>query len=136
GDRRPDRVADGAREDGRRGLVGVGRDDRELVAAEARGLMPQTEEREDALARDAQQLVARRVAEAVVHVLEAIEVEHEERRLALRDRERGLEAPRELGAIWQAGERVAQARILDLAARLRLLGEIEREADVDVAAAT
>ena len=97
------------------GVIGAGGgDDREFVAAEARHHVVAAQAAAQPLRDAADQLVADRVAERVVDVLEVIEIDVEDRRgrraLAyLLDR--GLEPLAEEDAIGQAAERIVQGEM-------------------------
>ena len=90
-------------------------DDRELVAAEAGDVVLGTELRAEALRDLAQQDVAVVVAERVVDVLEAVEVDQQQAGpLAVLEpvAERGGGGVLEAGAIWQTGERIVASRVV------------------------
>jgi len=97
----------------------LGQQDRELVAAEPRQEVAPADDRAEA-ARDLdEQLVAVIVAERVVDLLEAVEVDEQERGGAARAPrvgDRTLRAPVQEHAVGQAGERVVQ-RLAAQAAR-------------------
>jgi hypothetical protein len=101
-------------------LPAVGDDDLELVAAEAADLAAVADDRLQPLADLLEQLVAGRVAHRVVDLLEAVEVEHQQRARAARalvGREDRFDPPVHPVAIGEAGERIifGEPRILDLA---------------------
>ena len=106
----------------RRRLVARLEDDRELVAAEARERVVVAQELLQARADLAQHLVAGVVAERVVELLEAVEVDQQQRQLAValgRGRDRGVQRVDEVAAVAEAGEvvgarlRAAVAQALD-----------------------
>ncbi len=91
--------------------------ERELVAAQARHRVVGPQRRFQPTGDGHQQLVAGRVAEAVVDDLEAVEVEEQHRRadggvVALRAPDRLVEAVDEQDAVRQAGEVVVQRVVL------------------------
>ena len=93
--------------------------DRELVAAEPRERCPRRAARLGRRSRDrAQQLVAGRVAEAVVDRLEVVEVDEQHRELVARGaavaRERLLEAVLEQRPVGEPGQRVVERLVLQL----------------------
>ena len=92
-------------------FVGVVEHDRELVATQARDQIARADDRADPLRDVPEQLVTDGVAEAVVHFLEAVEVEQPERE---RVRRRGplaeleRQRPVQLRAVRETGEGVVQ----------------------------
>ena len=96
-------------------IVMIGEDDRELVAAKPRDDCIAGDTRED-VAHLAEQSVADRVAERIVDPLEPVEIEAQQGR-ALSAFERtlqfGLELLAEIGAVWQAGQRVVEREMRD-----------------------
>ena len=70
-------------DDPARGDIGVGQDHRELVAAYAGDDVALAQARSQRTGDGHQDIVSGRVAEAVVDLLEAVEVEHEQRAHAL-----------------------------------------------------
>ena len=98
-------------------------EERELVAADARDDVGRLHDLAQAFGDRSQQLVACGVPKAVVHRLEVVEVEVEERRrrAAAALGEQALE-PR---AVPQAGERIRVRESLELVARLALCGDVE-----------
>ena len=113
-------LGDGAPDGGRDGDAGGRRldraqEDRELVAAEARDGVVLAQQAREALADLAQHLVAVVVAEGVVDLLEAIEVEQHHRDAgpgAPGARDRVLGARAEEDAVGQTGQRVVQGEAL------------------------
>ena len=108
--------------------------ERELVAGEPgdgvvrpqRGLQPSRHR--------LQQLVAARVAEAVVDDLEAVEVEEQHGRaalgvMALGAPDRLVQAVQEQDAVGQAGERVVERVVLQAALGLAAVGDVGDRAD-------
>ncbi len=96
---------------GRRLGGGAGQQHREFVAAEAREHAVARQRLADAVAEGAQHHVAGMVAEAVVDLLEIVEIDEQQReRPAALDRggERGIERGLEGGAIGQAGDGVVR----------------------------
>ena len=101
-ERSPDLVGD---DRGDVDILDAGQEDGELVTTEARDGVLRAEGRQQTLATWLQQLVAGGVAEGVVHVLEAVEVEEEQREAAagaFRLRERGRRPGLRAGACWEA----------------------------------
>src|SRR5213594_2740386 len=101
----------------RAGLVGAGQQDRELVSAETRDRVRRAQARREARSDLLQQLVAHRVAEAVVHRLEVREVHHEHSdglAGAWLTEELLLEALDEQRAIRQSGEEIVKELVLTL----------------------
>ena len=93
----------------------------ELVAAEAADRVGLAQHAGDPRGDDAQQLVADRVAEGVVDALEAVEVDEHRRRLgaaAAGVGEHLLGAVHDQRAVGQAGERVVQRLVAQLAGLL------------------
>ncbi len=81
-----------------------------------------------------QQLVAARVAEAVVDDLEAVQVQEQHRRAGLRvaalgAADRLVQAVQEQHAVRQAGERVVERVVLEAALGLAAVGRVGRGAD-------
>ena len=112
----------GDREDGAGAVAG----DHELVAAEARHDVAAADALAQTLRDDAQQLVARAVAERVVDDLEAIEVHQQQRdllALALRGGERLRDVRVEERAVRQTGQRIVQRARAHLGLRV---GAVER----------
>ena len=89
----------------------------ELVAPETIGPPMGPDAALERLAQAREQRVAREVAEGVVVVLEAIEVEEEQHRRVGGPGRAGLEVGHELAAVGQAGQAVARRGGLELAAR-------------------
>ena len=97
----------------RRRLVAGLEDDRELVAAEARERVVVAQELLQARADLAQDLVAGVVAERVVELLEAVEVDQQQRELAVargRGGDRRVQRVDEMAAVAEPGE-VVGARL-------------------------
>ena len=91
-------------------------DHRELVAAEARDRVATAHGGRQALGDGAQELVTRAMAEAVVDLLEAVEVEIEQSDPASRPRRHGKrldQAVLEQAAIGQAGEHIVMGQMFD-----------------------
>ena len=110
-------------------------DDLEFVAADARDEVLAVDRAADALRRDAEGMVAGGVAKAVVELLEAVEVDREQRqRIAGRVMRlvRARELDDELPAVGQEGERIV-GRLPPLFSRR---GERGREAAREMIAAT
>ncbi len=100
------------------GSVRLRRQDRELVAAEARHQLPGIEQAADPEREVAQHRVAGRVAEQVVDLLETVEVEAQHREPAAQGvggAHLALEPRVEARAVGEAGERVVVGEIVDLA---------------------
>ena len=124
-------------------LVGALEQQRELVAAEARERVARADDL--AAKRSAtclQQLVAGVVAEAVVDLLEPVEVDEQHREDApgaLRARERLVEPVAEQGAVGEAGEPVVERLARQLLLEPDALGDVagveHDAADVAVARA-
>jgi hypothetical protein len=128
-DRRADRRAYGVRHlgDPPRFLLGQ-QHERELVAGKARQRVLRGEEAVQA-ARDGQQdRVAGRDAEAVIDLLEAVDVDHEDRRphvlFRLGERHDGVEPVEEKLAIGQAGQIVMHGIVEQAFFALLLLGRV------------
>ena len=94
----------------------VAREDRELVATEARDDVARPQLRGDALAQHDQELVARAVPQAVVDGLEAVAVEEQHReaeaRVLARRRDRTDKLLEEIRAVRQVGEVVVMRDVL------------------------
>ena len=111
---------------------GVGRlvdrhlQDRELVAAHARDRIGLAHQRAQAAGGILQQLVAGRVAQRVVDVLEVIEIEQMDGHhvAALDARQRLLELLVEQHAVGKAGERIVQRHVRDLRLRTAPFGDV------------
>ena len=84
---RVDEAADGDR------IAAIGHDHHELVAAEAADLAAVARHLDQALADLDQELIAGRMAERIVDVLETVEIEHGDRGRAFRRRTEGAPAP-------------------------------------------
>jgi len=107
---------------------GRGQVDRELVAAEPEQLGRQAARDVAQHAPDPDdQLVAGAVPEMVVHVLEVIDVEKEQRADAAR-LQRRLDAPLQAQAVRKIGQRIMQREVLDALRRQVLLGDVARGA--------
>ena len=121
---RVERVDDALRR--ARGVAGVAHvldQDRELVAAEARGRVAVAQAVAQAVGHRHQQLVAHRVPERVVHRLEVVEVEehHGHARVQPLGAAQGVVHPvGEERAVGQARERVVEGLVLELVGRLAL----------------
>ena len=103
----------------------------EFVAAEAADLAVIAHHRFQPLGDLAQQRVADRVAERVVDVLEAIEVDHEQRAALLAMggvAQRFVERLAHHRAVGQAGQRIEPREARNLALGLALLGEVGADA--------
>ena len=100
--------------------------DGELVAAHAGDGVGLAHQRAQPIGHQLQQLVAGRMAQRVVDVLEVVEVEqvggHD--LAALDARQRLLQALVEQHAVGQAGQRVVQRHVRDLGLRAALLGDV------------
>ncbi|MNO34805.1 hypothetical protein D3C76_248490 [compost metagenome] len=122
-------VGDGA---GVTGFVQAGQQDDELVAAQAGHGVDITHLLLQALGNALEQQVADRVAEAVVDVLETVEVKEQHRALAvghLRAGERGLQAVLEQGTIGQAGQRVVVGLVVELGLGVLEAGDVGEHGD-------
>ena len=113
----------------RRGIGGLrdGRlDDGELVAAHARDRVRLAQQRPQPVGHDLEQLVAGRMAQAVVDGLEVVEIEqvHGHDLAAPHAPQRILEPFVEQHAVGQAGQRVVQGHMGDLGLRATLLGDV------------
>ena len=104
----------------------VAQHDDELVAAEAAEHVAVADDRPQALAHAAQQLVADPVTEAVVDDLEVVEVDeqHGDRRRARWSRGIGASWSRKLDAVRQPGQLVVGRRPLQLLGAAALLGDV------------
>ncbi len=110
---------------------GAGKNGLELVAAEATDLAVVPHDRFQSIRDLAEQGIADRVAERIVHVLEAIEVDHEERAalLPMRRVAQGLvERLAHHRPVREAGERVEPRKPADLLLRPALLGKVRADA--------
>ena len=130
-ERGTERVEDALRERGRVvNALDVFAEHDELVAAEPRDRVTVAYRRLDSRGGLDQQLVADRVAERVVHGLEAVQVDeqHAERALVPADpRERLVESVGEHHAVRQARERVVQNLVRELSLEVLLVGEIAND---------
>ncbi len=105
----------------------VGQHNLEFVPAEAADHAPPFHDADQALAHLAQQSVARRVAHGVVHILEAVEVDQEQRAiagLAVGLEHALVEHPLHLHAIGEAGQRIELRQPRDLGLAALHFGEI------------
>ena len=105
----------------RRGLVARHQHDRELVAAEPGERVLFAQQRAQARADLAQHLVARVVAERVVELLEAVEVDEQQRQLLVRLGARGhggVEPVHEVSAVAEPGQIVGLRLVTALAQAL------------------
>ncbi len=93
--------------------------DRELVAAEARGEVVLAQRRAQALGDRHEQRVAGRMAERVVDALELVEVEEHHRRRVVVARERRLDAQREERAVGESGQRIVARLVREPLLELR-----------------
>ena len=118
-------------------MVDARQQQRELVAAQPRDGVPFAHALAEPLRDAAQQLVARGVAEAVVDLLEAIEVDEDEPHalaVAVSLRERDLEAVLEEPPVREPGERVPVSEGVEaLLERARLGHVAQRQRQVAVA---
>ena len=104
---------------------------RELVAAEARQDLARPQAGLQAAGDRHQQAVAHEVAEAVVDVLEAVEVQEQHREPQarfppVREWASTLEAVQEEGAVREVGQGIVQGGVAELLFRLPALGDVER----------
>ena len=98
-----------------------------LVAPEPRHGVARTHRAGNALGHDAQHLIARAVAFGVVHVLEPVEVNEQQRHRPVgvpRMQQRLLQPPLESGAVEQPGQRVVVGQVVLLPRDLDLRGHI------------
>ena len=125
GERLPDAVAD---RDGLLGRLEVAADHDELVAADAGERVDAADRGTHARRDAAQQLVAERVTEPVVHLLEPVEVDVQRRgqRALFEDRREHLE---QLRAVRDAGERVAPRLFGEPLFELAPFGDVGDEHD-------
>ena len=103
----------------------------ELVAPEPANLPVIAHDRRQPLGDLAKQGIADRMAERVVHVLESIEIDHEQRAALLAVggvAERFVQRLAHHCAVGQSGQRVEPGEAGDLALRLALFGEIGADA--------
>ena len=122
-------------------LGGVGRlldaldvlqQDGELIAAEARGGVAGADRQRQALGHLAKHVVARGVAERVVDDLEVVEVDEDDpdaARLAAAARDRVADALDEQRAVGQAGDRVVERLVGELALEGLALADVARVED-------
>ena len=99
------------------------RDDRELVAAQPGRRVLGSHAPEQALRGRAQQLVARRVAERVVHVLEAVEVDQDHRH-RVAPRQGPAQPVEQQHAVGQAGQRVVVGLVRELVLQRPPFGDV------------
>ena len=107
--------------------LGVAQQDRELVAAEPRGRVDRAHAVGQAPGDHLEDLVAGGVAEAVVDVLEVVEVEEQHRHrplVAAAPDERVLDAVAEQRAVRQPGERVVEGLVLEFVLEGLALGDV------------
>ena len=120
-----------------RGFAGVGdvrEADDELVAAQPRGGVLLAQAVGEALRDGGQQQVADRVAERVVDVLEAVEIEEQHGELAasaMRAGDRLPDAIREQRPVGQAGQRVVMRHVHDALVGKAPLGDLGLQSGVD-----
>jgi hypothetical protein len=117
--------------DGVQLALGVADEDRELVAAEARGGVDRTHAVLQAPPDLPEHLVAGGVPEAVIDVLEVVHVQEQDRHgqaVAPAADERMFDAVAEERPVGQAGERVVEGLVLELRLEGLALGDV---ADVD-----
>ena len=105
----------------------------ELVAAEPRDGVAGAQRGRDAPGERDQQVVADRVAEAVVDELEAVDVQEQHRAAGLRDRAATrcriwLTPVHEQGPVGQAGERVVQRVVLEAQLGDAAVGDVRQRA--------
>ncbi len=106
---------------------------RELVAAEPRDRVGRARALHQPLRGGLQQPVADVVPERVVHVLEVVEVDHQDRQPVLRaprERDRVLDAVAEQAAVREQGQRVVERELAQLVLERLALGhvaQVERE---------
>jgi hypothetical protein len=103
-------------------------DDRELVAAQSRQNVGIANGDLEALGHLAQQLIAGRVPERVVDLLEPVEVEREHCKI-VGDRtvarlHRTIKQLREVGPVWQPGEQIVLGKMGDLALTPDAIGDV------------
>ena len=104
--------------------VGLGQDDRELVAAVARRDVRRAQRRADELRRPGQDPVAEQVAERVVDQLEVVEVEHQHAQraaAALGPDDLLAEALVQEPVVVEAGQRVAVGEVAGVLVEPRVL---------------
>ena len=110
----------------RRPVVDAGQEQHELVPADARDHVVMPHRREHPLRRDPQHQIAGGMAMRVVHLLEEIEIEMQERERPARV-QRLREDRLERAPVAQPGERVGQGLMLGIAARpVEAMGEPAR----------
>ena len=108
-------------------IVDVGQDHLELVAAEAADLATRPNDARQALRDLLEQVVARRVAERVVDLLEAVEIEHHQRAAALGrlvGGQRGGQPLDHAVAIGQTGQRIVLREARGIALLLVAGGDV------------
>ena len=118
-----DRLQHAARHGDGRVCVGVADEYRELVAAEPGGEILGADRAGEPVRELREQLVAGAVTPGVVDRLEAVEVEIEDGRRAVPQRELVLDRLEQVEAVRQAGERVVVRLVAQLLLELRHLGE-------------
>ncbi len=108
-------------------IIETRQDDLELVAPEAENLLPVADDLEEPFADLLQQRVTRRVAERVIDLLEAIEIDEEDGAwpppVPERDQAR-LERARHAETVGQTGQRIVHRKLRGLLRRSALLGDI------------
>ena len=108
----------------RLGGVGLGQDDRELVAAVPGGHVRRAQRRADELRHPGQDPVAEQVAERVVDELEVVEVEHQDAQrapAALCPDDLLAEALVEEPVVVEAGQRIAVGELARILVQPRIL---------------
>ena len=106
-------------------------DDGELVAAEARQTISGAQHAAEPAGRGGEQFVARFVAQAVVHDLEVVDVEHHQadRRVGRARTQRVLQPLDEHHAVRQLGQRIVACAVRELGFDAAVLADVVRGAD-------
>ena len=109
------------------GVVEILDEHGKLVASEARRGIALSQTRRESFADDAQQVVAREVAEAVVDGLEVVEVDEQHRELAalaFQPRRRVVDPVAEERLVGQSGQRIVERLVRELVLEPAVLGDV------------
>ena len=134
-ERLPQRLDQALGDPARRREIGRARQqDRELVAAQPGDGVGRAQRPLQARPDFGQQQIAELMAERVVDVLEAVEVEQQDRHVvtgALRASDGVLDPVVEQGAVGQGGQRVVQGQALELGLLRLALGDVAQDRDAE-----